>query len=68
MSLKENIELWSQGVDLSQEGKTREAMEIWSSMQEPGTKILYNIASMHLHLGDLEGARKVSKSLNSKPA
>jgi len=60
MSLKETIVLWNQGVDKALDGKFKEALGIWTSMQEPGARIMYNISSMHVLLGDLESAVKVS--------
>ena len=59
MSLKETIEQWNEGVNKFLDGKFEEALGIWSAMLEPGARILYNIASMHLLLGDLDSAKTV---------
>ena len=59
MSLKDTIEQWSQGVDKALEGRFEEAIDVWSSMQEPGAKIHFNIASMYLLLGRLDNAERV---------
>lgn len=61
MSLKDTIVQWSEGADLALEGKSEEAIGIWTAMQEPGARILFNIASMHLLLGNLDKAEKVWK-------
>lgn len=61
MSLKDTIEQWSQGVDKALDGKFQEAISVWSSMQEPGARIYFNIASMYYLLGDLNRAEEVGK-------
>ena len=65
MSLKETIVQWNEGVERFHDGKYKEALGIWSAMVEPAARILYNIASMHLLLGDLDTAKKVSRGLVS---
>lgn len=60
MSLKDTIVQWSQGVDLALEGKLQEAIDVWSAMQEPGAKIYFNIACMHMLLGSIDNAERVS--------
>lgn len=60
MSLKDTIVQWSEGVDLALSGKFREAISVWGAMQEPGARIYFNIASMHVLLGSIENAEKVS--------
>ena len=62
MSLKETIVQWSEGVEKFHDGNYKEALGIWSAMVEPASRILYNIASMHLLLGDLDNAKMVSRS------
>ena len=59
MSLKDAIVLWSDGVNKALDGKFEEAISVWSSMQEPGARISFNIASMHLLLGRPDKAEKV---------
>ena len=41
-------------------GNLDQAVSEWTSMPEPGAKIYYNIASMHLKQGQLDKAIKVS--------
>jgi hypothetical protein len=60
MSLKDTIEQWSEGVDLALGGKAREAIAVWTAMQEPGARIYFNIASMYMLLGSIDNAEKVS--------
>lgn len=60
MSLKDTIEQWSRGVDKALDGMLDEAIDIWTSMQEPGARIYFNIASTHLLLGNLDNAERVS--------
>ena len=59
MSLKDTIELWSKGVDKALEDKFQDAIDVWTSMQEPGARIFFNIASMHLFLGNIDNAERV---------
>ena len=59
MSLKDTIVQWSEGVDMALKGKSEEAIGIWTAMQDPGARIFFNIASMHLLLGNLDKAEKV---------
>ena len=59
MSLKDTIVQWSEGVDKALEGKFQEAVDIWTSMQEPGARIYYNISCMHLLLGSMDNAQRV---------
>lgn len=60
MSLKDTIVQWSEGVDLALSGKSKEAIAVWSAMQEPGARIYFSIASMYVVLGSIENAEKVS--------
>ncbi len=60
MSLKETIVQWSEGVDMALEGRSEEAIGVWTSMQEPSARIYFNIACMHLLLGSLDNAERVS--------
>ena len=46
-------------MDKALEGKFQEAVDIWTGMQEPGARIYFNIASMHILLGNLEEAETV---------
>lgn len=62
MSLKDTIVQWSQGVDKALEGKSEEAIDIWTTMAEPGARIYFNLASMHMLLGNLDNAKRVIKS------
>ena len=60
MSLKDTIVQWSEGVDLALSGKPKDAIAVWTAMQEPGARIYFNVASMHVLLGSIENAEKVS--------
>ena len=62
MSLKETIILWNSGVEAALAGNLEEAITEWLTMSEPGAKIHYNIASMHLKQGRLDQAIKVTLS------
>ena len=64
MSLKDTIVYWNQGVDKAQEEKYLEAIDIWTSMQEPGARILFNVASMHFMLGNLDNAERVRRLIS----
>lgn len=48
-------------MDKALEGKFDEAIDIWTSMQEPGARIYFNIASMYILLGSLDSAEKVGQ-------
>lgn len=65
MSLKDTIVQWSEGADQALKGKPEEAIGIWTAMQEPGARIFFNIASMHLVLGNLDKAEKVRPQLTA---
>ena len=68
MSLKDAIVLWSDGVTKALDGKFEEAITVWSSMQESGARISFNIASMHALLGRLDQAEKVSCAAVKNPS
>lgn len=47
-------------MDLALEGKLAEAIDVWTAMQEPGARIHFNVACMHILLGSIDNAEKVS--------
>ena len=59
MSLKETIIYWNSGVEAALAGNLDQAINEWQSMPDPGAKIYYNIASMHLKQGQLGKAIQV---------
>ena len=60
MSLRETIELWKEGVEKAEKEQYAAALECFNAISEPGARIHFNMASLHLELGDLLGAERVS--------
>lgn len=60
MSLREMIEFWKDGVEKAERNQFTAAIEAFLSMQEPGARIYFNVASMQLRLGNLAAAEDVS--------
>lgn len=60
MSLKDTIISWNNGVEAAIAGNLDQAISEWKGMAEPGAKIYYNMASMHLKKGQLDEAIRVN--------
>jgi neutrophil factor 2 len=71
MSLRETIELWKRGTDEARRGDHTEAIQIFSSIPldlHAGAKILFNISSLYVELGDRDEAMKsINKCLEKDP-
>lgn len=68
MSLAETIQLWHDGVRAADQKDWRAALEAFTSVQNPSSKLCFNIGSIHLILGNLAEAEQVSKSISIPPA
>lgn len=60
MSLVETIRLWSEGVSAADRKDWAAALEAFMSVQNPSSKICFNIGCVHLIMRNLEEAQKVS--------
>ncbi|XP_029474278.1 neutrophil cytosol factor 2 [Rhinatrema bivittatum] len=58
MSLAENIRLWSEGVSAADKKDWKAALDAFTSIQDPHSKICFNIGCIHLILSDLDKAEK----------
>ena len=60
MSLKEKVVLWQAGVENAEAGKFEDAIDNFTEIPEPSSRIFFNIASAFLRQGNLEDAERVS--------
>ena len=60
MSLKEKVVLWQAGVENAEAGKFEDAIDNFTEIPEPSSRIYFNIASAFLRQGNLEDAERVS--------
>uniref|UniRef100_A0A8D0L2S2 Neutrophil cytosolic factor 2 n=1 Tax=Sphenodon punctatus TaxID=8508 RepID=A0A8D0L2S2_SPHPU len=60
MSLAETIRLWSKGVSAAEQKDWAAALDAFTSVQNPSSKICFNIGCIHLVLGNLAEAEQVS--------
>ncbi|XP_063154506.1 neutrophil cytosol factor 2 [Candoia aspera] len=58
MSLVETIRLWSEGVSAADRKDWTAALEAFMSVQNPSSKICFNIGCIHLIMGNLEEAQQ----------
>ncbi|XP_077188735.1 neutrophil cytosol factor 2 [Paroedura picta] len=58
MSLAETIRLWNQGVSAADGKDWQAALEAFSSIQNPSSKICFNIGCIHLMMGNLDEAQQ----------
>ncbi|XP_026559051.1 neutrophil cytosol factor 2 [Pseudonaja textilis] len=58
MSLVETIRLWSEGVSAADHKNWAAALEAFMSVQNPSSKICFNIGCIHLIMRNLEEAQK----------
>ncbi|XP_062990697.1 neutrophil cytosol factor 2 [Elgaria multicarinata webbii] len=58
MSLVETIRLWSEGVAAADRKDWTAALEAFSSVQNPSSKICFNIGCIHLIMGRLDEAQQ----------
>uniref|UniRef100_A0A8D0G7N2 Neutrophil cytosolic factor 2 n=1 Tax=Sphenodon punctatus TaxID=8508 RepID=A0A8D0G7N2_SPHPU len=63
MSLAETIRLWSKGVSAAEQKDWAAALDAFTSVQNPSSKICFNIGCIHLVLGNLAEAEQVSAGL-----
>ncbi|XP_019386517.1 PREDICTED: neutrophil cytosol factor 2 isoform X2 [Crocodylus porosus] len=65
MSLVETIQLWHDGVRAADQKDWRAALEAFTSVQNPSSKLCFNIGSIHLILGNLaEAEQAFARSIN----
>ncbi|XP_006025435.1 neutrophil cytosol factor 2 isoform X1 [Alligator sinensis] len=65
MSLAETIQLWHDGVRAADQKDWRAALEAFASVQNPSSKLCFNIGSIHLILGNLaEAEQAFARSIN----
>ncbi|XP_030063266.1 neutrophil cytosol factor 2 [Microcaecilia unicolor] len=58
MSLAENIRFWSEGVSAADRKDWKAALDAFTSIQDPHSKICFNIGCIYQILNDLEKAEK----------
>uniref|UniRef100_A0A8D0L2N7 Neutrophil cytosolic factor 2 n=1 Tax=Sphenodon punctatus TaxID=8508 RepID=A0A8D0L2N7_SPHPU len=58
MSLAETIRLWSKGVSAAEQKDWAAALDAFTSVQNPSSKICFNIGCIHLVLGNLAEAEQ----------
>jgi len=59
MSTKEDIIYWAEGIEKADKGDNAGALERFSYIAEPSSRILYNKAAIHLRQGNINQAEKV---------
>jgi len=57
--MKENIMYWAEGVERAESGDNARALERFAYITEPFARIFYNMAAIHLRLGNINQAEKV---------
>lgn len=62
MSLAQTIRLWNEGVCATDREDWTAALDAFSSVQNPPSKLCFNIGCIHLILGNLAEAEQVSHS------
>ncbi|KAJ7332334.1 hypothetical protein JRQ81_014514 [Phrynocephalus forsythii] len=66
MALVETIRLWSEGVSATDRQDWEAALAAFSSVQNPSSKICFNIGCIHLILGNLDEAQQAfTRSINN---
>lgn len=60
MSLAETIRLWNEGVLAADKKDWKGALEAFSEVQEPHSRICFNIGCMHTILENMQAAEQVS--------
>ncbi|CAH1785374.1 unnamed protein product [Owenia fusiformis] len=56
MAMKQQLTLWSEGVDLHEANNFDSGLEKWKQIQNPSAKILFNIANVQIQFKQLEQA------------
>eukprot|EP00058_Branchiostoma_floridae_P014855 XP_002600343.1 hypothetical protein BRAFLDRAFT_204036 [Branchiostoma floridae] len=65
-TLKENLRLWDEGVAACDRGEFRTALEKFTGIQDPSAKILFNIGTVQMALGQVQPAAKSFSSTLEK--
>lgn len=61
MSLAEAIRLWNEGVQAADKKDWKGALEAFSEVQDPHSRICFNIGCMYTILDNLQEAEQVSR-------
>lgn len=66
MSLAEAIRLWNEGVLAADKKDWKGALQAFSEVQDPHSRICFNIGCMHTILENMPAAEQVSETLKEQ--